>query len=404
MKKTNILLGFLFVYAGLSFGQLSFLSEGTKVESGSCQTKDLKVDILVTPEMSNYDALRVTVKNATNSKASSLASYSVDLKKEVFSGKKFFSLWLKQVNGSSSFYKNSQNVEDLISWPCSQKSRTEQFWTLSFEVIGINITGYEWQTINGSAQKVTQYNTAILQRYPDVFKMDYGAVSDNFVSKTGKFSLMRFPSAENKVHDYEPPLFAGEKEQFQLVYHYNGNDNNNDYIMFGVRVLKASDFSIEQAQNDIINAIKKSTNKYNPADQRKIEDPKEEWLNGAFHVNSFYPGFLLSPGKSGVKEFDAEVKALTKKELVWKDKVIGNLECKYLELDVYYKGEFWKNSSNQAYVNKENQGKSRKLIVFVGTKGNDTYVGAMYKDGKDPQLSTKEQNFWNNVLNSFTVL
>ncbi len=400
MKVKTWILVSLLLMANFSFSQLTFTSEGKTVTSGSCETKDLKVDIPVTQEMMQYDLVRVWVKNAISSEESSSAVYIVDLRKDYYSTQKSLTLWLKRQNGNSSFSKDGYNQSDIISWPCNYKERSDQFWTLSFGVMGLKISGYRWE----NSRKIEQYNSTTLVRYPDAFKMDYGPVDNDYVSYTGKFSFMRVPDADNKVHEKMPILFAGDKAYKQMVYQYGANDDNNDYIMFGVRLLSASEYTIEQVQNDLINALKKYANQFSPADLRKLEAPREQWVNGTFHIQSFYPGFVLRPGKSGNKEFDKKAKELKKQPIKWIDKKVGNLDCKYLELDVYFEGEFWKNSSLQAYVKKEYQGKTRKLVLFVGSKNDDIFVGAMIKDGKDPVLSAKEKKFWDDALNSFKVL
>lgn len=407
MKKQVFTLVSLFITASLSFGQLSFYSSDRKVETASCETSDLKVKIVVPKMAGTYDALKVMVKVAPNSSLVSLHNYEVDLPKSYTEGKTEVSLRLKTSKNVSDFYAFGQNVSNVIKGPCNNKARTEQFYTLSFQILGMKLTGYKLKTVNNETQNVAQYSTVVIEKYPDAFKMDFGEVSDGFVSSTGKFSLKRYPELDVKIQETgsSPLLLAGQTQTRELSYLFNGNDDNNDYVLLNVRLLCQSESSVAQAQDDILNTLKKYANNSVSADRSKITASKTDFKQWMGWIEAYYPGFSLHPGKSGNKEFDSRMKAMTKQEVVWQDKKVGNLDCKYLELDTYYDWQVSKNDGTyRKYIRKDYQEKTRKLVLFIGEKGGEVFVGTMYKIGKDHNFSAGEQKFWDEILNSFTAL
>jgi len=404
MKKQVFTLIILFITISMSFGQLSFYSNGKKVETANCETNDLKVNIVLPELTGNYDALKIKVKLAPNSSLVSLFNYEVDLQKDVTKGKKEISLRLKSSQNVSDFYAYGQQVPNVLEGPCMNKARSEQYYTLSFQVLGMKLTGYKMKIINNETKNIAQYSTVVIKEYPDAFKMDFGKVSSQFVSTSGKFSLKRYSEEELTVQESasSPIQLAGQKKAQDFSYIFTGNDDNNDDLVLYIQLFEKSQQDVSKTQEDMINAFKRYANHYLLSDQRKFA--KNDWDKWANWSEATYPGFILHLGKSGNKDFDKKMKELTKKEVVWEDKKIGNLDCKYLELDCYYDWEVSKDASYRAFVSKDYQNSPRKLILFVGEKNGTIYAGSMFKIGKDSKLTDKEQKFWDEILNSFTAL
>lgn len=393
--------------AHLSFAQLSFYTQNgsQKITEGQCGMTDLKLTVPIPSNALNYEKMQVEVKVAPNAEYQSLAVYYVTIPKGNLNGKKSIDLWMKKDGQPSDFLMGGQSRSDIIDWPCDKKDRSEQFWKLSFKVLGMEVTGYEWQNdINGNAVKVPLYNYVLLKNYPNAFTMDYGKVEEGYLSASGKFMVKRFPAETTQIFDGQKDFFSDKKCVDELVIHYDEEQSNNHYIKCGIRMYDQSVMSEQQAKDDIINALKLFANQYNSAAKNKIAQPSDNFTNSLFNVDVFYPPFVIGPGKSGNKEFDTKVKELSKQDVQWIEKQIGNLKMQFIELDVYVKGEFWRDQSYKAYVEKDHQEHPRKLMVFIGTKGQYTFIGAIYKYGNKPELTSGEQQFIDDIFASFQAL
>ena len=434
-----------FALSTAAFAQAKFsTNNGAKpVTEINCSLDDVKATLPVLDDFVNHDFVHVTIGENRNDGSTNRNDFSnyKDYKPEYFKGKKSFSFWMKKAGseygelcGTYMPFKGKEPCH-IPNLACNADWRDYTQSDVVIKVFGKDITGKVWE--NGkyvptygftelAVYKVSKnYGPIITSRSDEFYKVPKYLGGSQFSSIVLSDNLQRVQVIYSSTEDARES--SGKAVHFQLEAIKSGTNNNPVMDMSGGGPSKSSKseaVTVESIKNSV------SVNLYriaNTEEARKIPEPTA----GLFFGNYLYEPFVMikkkSEGKSSSKSNNGALKQIGKmygikgkgssskggyakniedlhNALPWKSATIGNIGGEMLELDVYTSKQWSTSSATGEFYFKDGQeGKTKKLWLFVGEKDGVVYGGNIVKKG-GRSLEGDEQEFINHTLKTIEIL
>ena len=415
-----------------------YTNNGAKqVTELSCSLNDVKATLPVLSDFANHDFIHVAIGEDRNDGSTNRNDFSnyKDFKPEYFKGKKDFSVWIKKANseygdlcGTYMPFKDKEPCY-ISNLACDADWRNYTASDVVIKVFGKDITGKVWE----NNAYVNTYGFKELAVYK--IKKEYGPVATfisdafykvpKFIEGSQKSKIVLSDDLKRAEVYYSAVSGSDARVHFTINAIGNGGGANPVMDMSGGAPSKSNaSLSIDDVKNTV------SVNLYRNAnleEARKIKEPS----NGLFFGNYLYEPFVAGKkkstsnskssggmmnklgkaygisGKSGSSSkggnYAKNIEAMHN-ALEWKPAKIGNLDGQILELDVYTSKQWSTSSATGEFYFKDGQeGKTKKLWLFVAEKNGVVYGGSIVKE-KGRELEGDEQQFINHTLKTIEIL
>jgi len=380
MKKTILTLS-LFLTVLTNYSQLKFYTNGgkTEVKQGKCGMSDLSVKVPLPAGITKYTKVRFFVFLTPNRSSASQAIYHCVWEKEELAGKTEIVVPLKKTDGSNDFYyggygihwgtslgsQSSLNIDN----PCTDESRAEQIWNLSFELEGLTFLNNSYIDGLTDGVKHPTYQATSIKKWDNAIPFDYGFADPSIYTADKSFSV-------KKTYDFPVRIDPYEKE---MTLSFNGSD------ILG-QIKSVSGVSAEEVKQDFIKALKNNT-------LLKKEETKLEW-----NIELCYPCYAKKI--KGSSDADSKMKEICNTPADWKPVKISGRDGFVLDIPRTLHFNRW----NKEYLSASSEPKWSNLLVFVVEHNGKIFTGTLeYRSGDDyaGESLPAVEKFFKDVLNSF---
>lgn len=308
------------------------------------------------------------------------------------------------------------------------KARTYRYQTVVVKMMGRIQDGKEW--VND--EYVPKWNYEELS-FTEI-KLDLGDPDPNFTTDKGLFTYKKYNIGKALTKIYP----ADETEDLKVIYAH-GEDYASEMI-FSIYEIKAGEIkqetfdmsggaptaskgaSIEEMIQEIKLNLKKTLIKsscYNEARSVKLEGQR---IAESKISEGIYAPYMLDGGKKesnalgslksiggqfggqsgGSDKYNKFINS-SESDLNWAQTNLGNGSFEFLELDLYRYKQCTSSSSNESMTVKEDQeGKTQKVIVFLGKIDGKLYAGSFTKTGEE-EMNEEDLKFKDFVINTFKI-
>jgi hypothetical protein len=332
----------------------------------------------------------------------------------------------------TSLFRTDMDVAFDLLHDKTLKTRTYRYQTVVVKVMGRKQDGMHW--VNG--EYVPKWNYEELS-FSEI-KLDLGEPDPIFTTAGGLFTYKKYTTGEA----FTKIIPSDDSEDLQVVYAH-GPEYASE-ITFSIYEIKAGEIKQETfdmsgpapkaskaaSVEDMISEIKLNIKKeliksscYNEARSVKLEGQRlaetkvSEGIyapymldagKGQSNASSNALGSLKAIGGQFVKQNGSGDKYnkfinSAESDLKWEEKKLGSATFEFLELDLYQYKQCQSSSSNKTMTIKEGQeGKTQKVIVFIGKIDGKLYAGSFTKNGEE-DWNEEDLKFKNYMLNTFVV-
>ena len=313
------------------------------------------------------------------------------------------------------------------------KARTFRYQTVAVKVMGRTQEGMHWV----NEEYVPKWNYVELS-FTEI-KLDLGEPDPNFTTTNGLFTYQKYNTGEALTKIYA----NDETDDLKVVYAY-GEETTSE-VIFSIYEIKAGEIKQESfdmgggppkaskaaSTEDMIAEIKLNLKKqlvksscYNDARSVKLEGQRiaESKVN-----EGIYAPFMLDAGaksasgaggnalgsiksiggqfvkpKAGGDKYNKFVNS-AESDLNWEQKKLGSATFEFLELDLYNNRQCKSSSSNKSQVVKDGEeGKTQKVVIFLGEVDGKLYAGSFTKTGKE-DMNAEDLKFKDFIISTFNV-
>lgn len=421
----------------LSYGQAKFYtSNGTReVTSLEVGMSDIKVTVPVPDQVANHTLVEIAIDYIANGEfQAGNFSYFKEYKSSYLSSQKEVSLWIKAPGKPDGDFCSQRygfgcyKIEDDLNFT----NRDYTSSTIEIRVIGKDVESWKWE--NDKQVPVYKYQTLTSSK----IKMNYGEVEQAIYSDEKNIKLERF-IGQNKVS-----ISKGGRTMRMLYSSLGDVDTDNEAkansVVFEVNTMEEgesvpSDGDMfgggepAQSEGSTSETLKKSVGytflfNSNSYDAERYIDGVSPVLAWGHYASSeddahFYEPFSLAAKQQGggskltklmgsntqkIKQNYQNLLEEGLKGLSWEKGKVGNFDCEVLDVQVYTTEQVYEEGDPEMKkVKASEQGKTKRLLLFVGEQDGLVYYGHLFKAGRSA-LTAEEQKFWDHMLSTFEVL
>lgn len=434
MKKT-ITTTLLVVFYAMSWSQLTITADGAKAESANCSMDDVKLSMPLPSNYAGYDLVNITLRLfiPEHGPGAQIGAgcYYTEFSNTYFEGKKSIDLQLTSSEKNSDFKEGEYpyyalNYVDLYE-VCNDPMRKYTYINAGIEVRGAKHAGYEWR--NGV--QVKTYTYEVLNTYN--FKYDLGALNDFYNGTMNKYRIdkVKYGSVEFTNYGNSSIIYFKDQgasknanESMDMGMGEPESSSNNGQVILHTAILNASEASVEEVKSGVhYNLISTTNSSFNlsgyniPFDHSGTFNISHKYwpvaggakpLNSEAGQNSKLKniGGAFGAGAGSKTETKAAIDKILadhKAYFTWTTKSMDGVEFQKLEIEVYESEQATTDDAWACKLYEGEEGKTRKLVILVGQKGDFIYCLAIFKSAAEG-LSTNEKAFFDHVESTFKFM
>lgn len=398
-----------------SFGQVTITADGQKVESLKCEMKNVHLSFVLPANYKNYEKIEVALKmTSPENNSSNPYIYGVVYSSGYFEGKKTIEVDLANDKEGSEFYKGLLQFQ--LDASCYDPMRTYTYLQDIFYINGAVHNGWEYK----DDKKVKKYSWETIKEYK--VKHEIGPVLDFYYGANRAFTIdkvnfgeIELSHAGNNTYGTFNEVVSDAPEAFDFGAPAPKVEVGD--VKFVAEVFSAKDHSVDACKKGVELGLIRSSNS---SFQISGGDVPFDHQSNFFAAQTYLPvtpagvtaegneakALKAKGGKLSKSENEALLQQLPKnsgKYFNWKEAKLGNLSVQKLEIDVYESEQITSNDAWATYVKSDEQGKTRKLLVYIGQKGDQVFCVALYKTQVEG-LTDEENQFIQLVEKTFKAL
>ena len=333
----------------------------------------------------------------------------------------------------TSLMRNDLDEEFEVFYSLTYKARTYRYQTVAVKVMGRTQDGMHW--VNEVWVPKWKYEKLSITE----IKLDLGEPDPDFTTKNGLFTYQKYNTGKalTKIHpdketdDLRVVYAHGEDYASEMIFSIYeikaGEIKQQTFDMGGPAPKAAKGASVADMTAEIKLNLKKQLVKsscYNDARSVKLEGQRiaESKINEGIYAPYMLDagaksasgaggnalGSLKSIGgqfvkpKGGSDKYNKFINS-TDADLKWEQKKLGAASFEFLELDLYTNKQCQSSASSKSQTLKDGEeGKTQKVIVFIGEVDGKLYAGSFTKSGTD-DMNAEDLKFKDFILSTFKV-
>lgn len=332
----------------------------------------------------------------------------------------------------TSLMRSDLDEEFEVFYSTTYKARTYRYQTIAIKVMGRIQDGMHW--VNEVYVPKWIYKELSFTE----IKLDLGEPEPNFTTNNGLLTYQKYNGGKTLTKIYTNK----DSEDIKVVYEHGqdftskmtfsiyeiiaGEIKQETFDMGGPKPKASSAASVDDMIIEMKLNLKKQLVKsscYNDARSVKIEGQR---IAESKISEGIYKPYMLDAGaktanagtnalgsfksiggqfvkpKGGSDKYNKFVNSVDSK-LNWIQKKLGSTTFDFLELDLYNNKQCQSSASSKSQTIKEDQqGKTQKVIIFIGKINGKLYAGSFTKSGKE-DMNAEDLKFKDFILSTFKV-